>query len=112
MNDHALSGIVSTLGSALARLDRLEGHIGDPDEQNAHRTLELVRELRADLEGARTRASALSGGPGRDRRSGEQLMKCPRCTLRSLRMIGQQTGPEGMETISYRCSSCGHESRV
>ncbi len=115
VRENVVSDIVSTLGSALEKLARLEQQLGEADPETLRG---LAGELRADLEKARTRASAQHQAHGPAQRRGpssrdDKVYKCPVCTLRSFRAADDQAqGQAGEDSILYRCSSCGHEKRV
>lgn len=108
-----MSDIVSTLSSALEKLSQLERQLGEAEPASLR---ELAGGLRADLEKARTEASAQKQfdrqGRGPSSRV-DTVYKCPVCTLRSFRAVDSGgKGGDGEDAILYRCSSCGNEKRV
>jgi len=103
-----MSEIASRLESIRDRLDELEAGLDGAQQTDA---AERLRSLVAELQGVIRDLPAAAAPAKKARRKLPDVEKCPRCTIRSLRMIPEEVRAvaDGTEEVLWRCSSCGHE---
>jgi len=103
-----MSDIASRLESIRDRLAELEEGVGRAQQPDA---AERLRSLVAELQGVIRDLPAAAVPAKKSRRKLPDVEKCPRCTIRSLRMIPEdvRAAADGTEEVLWRCSSCGHE---
>jgi len=108
-----MTDIVARLESVRERLSVLADQpIAEPAA-----TADRIRLLVDELDQLIFEAKGARPAPDPGRRAGRKqpdVEKCPRCTLRSLHMVPDQTRPaqhgaDGEETL-WLCSSCGYET--
>jgi len=104
-----MSEIASRLESIRDRLDELEAGLDGAQQADA---AERLRSLVAELQEVIRDLPAASAPAKKARRKLPDVEKCPRCTIRSLRMIPEdvRAAADGTEEVLWRCSSCGLEA--
>lgn len=104
-----MSDMASRLESIRDRLAAVAAELAGSSQTGAAGRLQsLAGELErviADLKPSPSQRSR------RARRRLPDVEKCPRCTIRSLRIEPEEvrTGTGGFEEVLWRCASCGHE---
>lgn len=103
-----MTEIASRLESLRRRLVQLEESlVAGQGEQVLEGLRAAIRELDEVLRGAGHAPS-----PAPKRRRIPDAEKCPRCTIRSLRMVPDQLreAADGVSEVLWRCASCGYET--
>lgn len=103
-----MTEIASRLASIRQRLARLEESLvaGQGDE--------ALKGLRAAVEELDEvlREAQHAPSPVQRRRRIPDAEKCPRCAIRSLRLVPEalREAPDGVSEALWRCASCGYET--
>ena len=108
-----MTDMVARLESIRERLNAL----GDQPAADATAAAGRIKALVDELDQVILEAKGARPAPDpgrRARRRQPEVEKCPRCTIRSLHMVPDQTRPaqhgsDGEETL-WLCSSCGYET--